>query len=56
MARGAGNPENPDGYKTAYLWEEVWQRDSLLDIIARFIHLEVVEKRDQRQEGQEREA
>ena len=28
-----------DGYKTAYLWEEVWQRDSLLDILARFIHL-----------------
>ncbi len=20
---GAGNPDNPDGYKTAYLWEEV---------------------------------
>ena len=25
----AGNPDNPSGYKTAYLWEEVWQRDSL---------------------------
>ena len=23
-AGGAGNPENPGGYKTAYLWEEVW--------------------------------
>ena len=31
---------NPAGYKTAYLWEEVWQRDSLLDILARFMHLE----------------
>ena len=41
----AGNPENPDGYKTAYLWERVWQRDSLLDILARFIHLQVEEKR-----------
>ncbi len=39
----AGNPENPNGYKTAYLWEQVWQRDSLLDILARFIHLEVEE-------------
>jgi len=41
---GAGNPQNPDGYKTAYLWEQVWQRDSWLDIIARFAHLQVEEK------------
>lgn len=33
----AGNPENPDGYATHYLWEEVLQRDSLLDILHRFI-------------------
>ncbi len=42
---GAGNPENPDGYKTAYLWEQVWQRDSFLDILARFIHLQIEEKK-----------
>ncbi|MFH1743626.1 MAG: type I restriction endonuclease, partial [bacterium] len=42
---GAGNPENPDGYKTAYLWEQVWQRDSLLDNLARFIHLQIDEKK-----------
>jgi type I restriction enzyme, R subunit len=41
---GAGNPDNPNGYKTAYLWEEVWQRDSLLDILGRFVHLQVEEK------------
>jgi type I restriction enzyme R subunit len=41
---GAGNPDNPGGYKTAYLWEQVWQRDSWLDIIARFVHLQVEEK------------
>ena len=34
---GAGNPENPNGYATSYLWEEVLQRDSLLDLIKRFI-------------------
>jgi len=34
---GKGNPENPNGYCTSYLWEEVLQRDSLLDIIHRFI-------------------
>jgi type I restriction enzyme, R subunit len=41
---GAGNPDNPNGYKTAYLWEQVWQRDSILDILARFIHLQVDER------------
>jgi type I restriction enzyme R subunit len=41
---GAGNPENPGNYKTAYLWEQIWQRDSFLDILARFLHLEVTER------------
>lgn len=43
---GAGNPEDPAGrtYRTAYLWEETLQRDSLLDLLARFIHLQVDEK------------
>jgi len=42
---GAGNPDNPDGYRTAYLWEYVLARDSFLDILARFIHLETKEKK-----------
>ncbi len=41
---GAGNPPNPDGCRTAYLWEHVWQRDSFLDILARFAHLVTDEK------------
>ncbi len=47
LGGGAGNPPDPAGraYRTAYLWEEVWQRDSLLDIFARFMHLQVEEKR-----------
>lgn len=36
---GAGNPPNPDGFKTSYLWEEVWQPDSLLEIINHFPRL-----------------
>jgi type I restriction enzyme R subunit len=40
---GGGNPDNPDGYKTHYLWEQMWERDSFLDILARFIHLQVEE-------------
>ena len=45
----SGNPPDPSGrsYRTAYLWEEVLQRDSLLDILARFIHLQIDEKRDE---------
>ncbi len=45
---GAGNAPDPKGraYRTAYLWEEVLQRDSLLDLLARFIHLQVEERRD----------
>ena len=47
---GAGNPPDPAGrnYRTAYLWEEVLQRDSLLDLLAGFVHLQTAEKRDDR--------
>lgn len=41
--RGKGNPQNPEGYKTAYLWEEILTKDSLLDILYRFVHLQVEE-------------
>jgi type I restriction enzyme R subunit len=37
---GAGNPVNPRGYRTAYLWERVWARDAWLDLLCRFIHVE----------------
>ena len=35
-AGGAGNAPNPDGFATAYLWEEVWARDSWLDVLHRY--------------------
>ena len=37
---GAGNPPNPNGHRTSYLWERVWTRDTWMDILARFIHVE----------------
>ena len=40
---GAGNPPNPQGYKTSYLWEYVWSKDSIMDILGRYIHLQVDE-------------
>lgn len=42
----AGNPVNPNGHRTAYLWEEVWARDSWLEIIGRYI----VTKRDSKKQ------
>ena len=47
---GAGNPPDPHGrgYRTSWLWEEVLARDSLLDLLARFVHLQTDEKRDDR--------
>jgi len=43
----SGNPPNPaGGHRTAYLWEEVWQRDSWLEILGRYL---VGEKNDKRQ-------
>ena len=47
---GAGNPPDPHGrgYRTSWLWEEVLARDSLLDLLARFVHLQTDEKRDER--------
>src|SRR5512139_629472 len=38
----AGNPVNEHGHRTAYLWEEVWARESWLEIIGRYL----VTKRD----------
>ncbi|MEI9941983.1 MAG: type I restriction endonuclease [Pseudomonadota bacterium] len=42
---GSGNPEHASGYRTGYLWQEIWQRDSFLDILGRFVHLEVEERK-----------
>jgi type I restriction enzyme R subunit len=33
----AGNPPNEKGHRTAYLWEEVWARDSWLEILGRYV-------------------
>jgi type I restriction enzyme R subunit len=40
---GAGNPVNKEGYRTSYLWEYVWTKDSFMDIVGKFLHLSVEE-------------
>ncbi|SEA81273.1 type I restriction endonuclease subunit R [Alkalimonas amylolytica] len=41
---GAGNPPVENNWKTHYLWDEVLAKDSLMDILQRFMHLEVKER------------
>lgn len=41
---GAGNPPADGDVRTSYLWKNVLTRDSLMDILARFIHLNIEEK------------
>ena len=48
---GAGNPPVEGNWKTAYLWDEVLQADSLLEILQRFMHLEVKEKQVKTDKG-----
>jgi len=37
---GAGNPTNPHGHKTAYLWEEIFSKVSISNIIQHFVRLD----------------
>jgi type I restriction enzyme, R subunit len=41
-----GNEPNPDGHHTSYLWEELWQRDSWVEILGRYL----VTRRDDKKE------
>ncbi len=34
---GKGNPVNPNGHKTAYMWEEIFQKESLAELIEHFV-------------------
>ncbi len=49
---GRGNPLNPNGARTAYLWEQVWQRDAWLDILGSFVHFENLRDRTGKPTGQ----
>ena len=39
---GKGNPNNPNGYDTAYLWENIWQKDTLIEIVSNYIDLQII--------------
>jgi type I restriction enzyme R subunit len=45
VSGGAGNPPAPpDGYQTSYLWRDVLRRDNFLELLQRFVHVEVPKK------------
>lgn len=44
---GAGNPEVSNKLSVSYMWEEVLTKDSLLELIKKFIFIERVEKEDE---------
>jgi type I restriction enzyme R subunit len=42
VSGGAGNPRAVQGsYSVSYLWEHIWQRDNWLEILHRFMHIQV---------------
>jgi len=42
---GKGNPENPNGIETSYLWEKILQKDQWLDIIGNYIAIQEIHKK-----------
>ena len=43
---GAGNPLLEDEYSVHYMWDDILQKDSLLEILGKFMFIEVSEKED----------
>ena len=51
---GAGNPPDMLSFPTAYLWEETWAPDSVLNLVERFVHVIDVENDRGRPTGEKR--
>ncbi|MES2770877.1 MAG: type I restriction endonuclease subunit R [Pseudomonadota bacterium] len=51
---GAGNPPNPDGLKTDYLWKQVLQKNSLANIIENFTQVVEEENEEGGKRGKKR--
>ena len=44
---GAGNPVYKDKYSVSYMWEDILQKDSILEIISKFMFIEAKDKVDE---------
>lgn len=43
---GAGNPTYEDKYSVSYMWEDILKKDTILDLLSKFIFLETKESED----------
>lgn len=43
---GAGNPQFPDKYSVSYMWEDILKKETLVELITKFIFIETKENRD----------
>lgn len=48
IAAGAGNPTFKDKYSVSYMWEDILTKDTVLDLISKFIFVETKEKADEK--------
>ncbi len=44
---GAGNPTFPDKYSVSYMWEDILKKDTVLDLLGKFVFIETKEKEDE---------
>lgn len=47
VSAGAGNPIFEDKYSVSYMWEDILKKDTVLDLISKFIFIETKEKIDE---------
>lgn len=45
---GKGNPLNADGFGVSYVWEDILQKDHLIEILSKFVFVERIEKEDKK--------
>ena len=51
---GKGNPANPNGYTTSYFWERILIKDSVLDLLNKFITVSTVKKETVNSKGEKK--
>lgn len=47
VTAGAGNPAFLDNYSVFYMWEDILTIDTLLDLLSKFVFVDVKEKEDE---------
>ena len=47
ITAGAGNPIFEDKYSVSYMWEDILKKDNILELISKFIFIEIKERTDE---------